>query len=37
MEFFGGAGKIEESVENWILYKTELKKGTESIKDIVLE
>src|SRR3989344_53669 len=37
MEFLGGAGKIEESVENWILYKTELKKGTESIKDIVLE
>ncbi|MEK7503547.1 MAG: transposase [Patescibacteria group bacterium] len=36
-DFFGGPSKIEESVEGWILYKTELKKGIGSIEDIILE
>lgn len=37
MELFGGPAKIKEAVESWILYKTELKKGFEKIKDIILE
>ena len=37
IEFFGSSSKIEESIESWILYKTELKKGLENIKDIILE
>jgi len=37
IEFFGGSNKVEESVESWILYKTELRGGIESIKDIILE
>jgi len=37
MEFFGSPTKIKESVEDWILYKTEFKKGFEKIEDIILE
>lgn len=37
MEFFESSTKIKESVENWILHKTELKKGYENIRDIILE
>lgn len=36
-EFFGGPSKIKESVESWILYKTELRGGTECIKDLIFE
>jgi len=36
-EFFGSPAKIKEAVENWILYKTELNKDFEKIKDITLE
>ena len=37
MEFFDSSTKIKEAVENWILYKTEIKKAFEKIKDITLE
>jgi putative transposase len=36
-EFFGGPDKIEKAVEDWILYKTELKSGLEEVKDVALE
>ena len=36
-EFLGGPEKIREFIENWILYKTELKSGFDSIKDLVIE
>ena len=36
-EFFGSPEKIKEFVEGWILYKTELKRGLDGIKDLVLE
>ncbi|MBI2450108.1 MAG: transposase [Candidatus Nealsonbacteria bacterium] len=36
-EFFGSSDKIKKSVEDWILYKTELKSGFEIIKNIILE
>ena len=34
---FGGQNKIKELVENWILYKTDLNKGFDEIKDLILE
>jgi putative transposase len=34
-EFFGGPGEIRKSIEDWILYKTELKSGFN--KDLTLE
>lgn len=37
IEFFGGPEKIQEFIKSWISYKTELKKGFESIKDLVIE
>ncbi|MBI2449931.1 MAG: transposase [Candidatus Nealsonbacteria bacterium] len=37
MEFFGGSDGIKKSIEDRILYKTELKKDFEKIKDLVLE
>src|SRR3989344_668543 len=37
IEFFGGSDGIKKSIEDWILYKTELKKGFEKINDLVLE
>lgn len=37
MEFFGGPEKIQEFIESRILYKTESKKKSESIKDLILE
>ena len=38
-EFFGSLDEIKKSIEDWILYKTELKKGLEEIKvkDLALE
>ncbi len=37
IEFFGGPEKIKKAVEDWILYKTELKSGLEKVKEIILE
>ena len=36
-EFFGSSDKIKKSVEDWILYKTELRNGLEKVKDLTLE
>lgn len=37
MEFFGGSDKIEESVKDWIIYKTKFNKDFEEIKNIIIE
>ena len=37
MEFLGGSDGIKKSIKDWILYKTEFKKGFKEIKDLVLE
>src|SRR3989344_3086945 len=37
MEFLGGSDGIKKPIKDWILYKTELKKGFEKINDLVLE
>ncbi|MBI2626457.1 MAG: transposase [Candidatus Nealsonbacteria bacterium] len=37
IEFLDGTDKIKKLVEDWILYKTELKTGLEKIKDLTLE
>ena len=36
-EFFGSPDKIKKSIEDWILYKTELKSRLGKIKDMILE
>lgn len=37
IKVFGGSENIKKFVESWILYKAEIQKGCDKIKDLILE
>ena len=36
-KFFGTPDKIEEAIENWVLYKVKFEEGFENVKNIIIE